>query len=152
MGAFYTYFSIYHDCRKPIFLQCWGCLSCCLFSCLVSCTLLYCAILWANKEVWWWCCPFSTCDPPTGSSNQHPEGNSFFFPFPLTSSPFLSLSRAPTAVVVVTEIQGHIAGSPPPSRYVRFVGYHSLSRENCSSFFLRRLASNLVPVQKLLKK
>ena len=54
----------------------------------------------------------------------------------LLSSAFYSLS-----LLVVTQIRGHIAGSSPPlPTTVRAL--HFLSREDFSSFFPRRLASN----------
>ena len=61
---------------------------------------------------------------------------SFFFPSPLLSSPFYSLS-----LLVVTQIRGHMAGSSPPlPHYGSCLSF--LSREDFSSFFRRRLASN----------
>ena len=58
----------------------------------------------------------------------------FFVPFVI-----LALLSSPSLPVVV-QIRGRIAGPPPPSllRYVPSV----LSREYCSIFFPRRLASN----------
>ena len=54
----------------------------------------------------------------------------------------LSLSRF---LPVITQIQGHIVGPPPPSplRYV----FSLLSREEFSIFFPRRLASKCVPTR-----
>ena len=63
----------------------------------------------------------------------------FFFCFPsrLLSSPFCPLS-----LLVVTQIRGHTAGSSPPlpTHYGSCLAF--LSREDFSSFFPRRLASN----------
>ena len=70
-----------------------------------------------------------------------PDNMSFFFfsffpPSHSLSSPFCSLS-----LLVVNQTRGHIAGSYPPLP-TTVHALHFLSREDFSSFFPRRLASN----------
>ena len=61
----------------------------------------------------------------------------FFFPSHLLSSPFYSLS-----LLIVTQIRGHIRSRlfSPATHYGSCLAF--LSREDLSSFFPRRLASN----------
>ena len=65
----------------------------------------------------------------------------FFFLFFFFFIPFIILAlRFSCSLAVVTQIRGRIAGPPPPSplRYVPSF----LSREQCSTFLPRQLASN----------